>query len=389
MNIKAGLSVDIGNSETRVALMTGGKTYFYKLSNKFAELRAGYQINDKYMNGKSYVLQVNKTYYANGQLVDREFKGVELRPSSLQSKTDQLVTELTFNLIFYKALLILSKVYSVPISNMKVTFNISTLLPPLDQEVNSDKLKEKLKSITQIDAYLPVRLQSNIEVENVEVLPEGVTAFFGALFTDGVTEEDVSYIDDIVIVNDGKGLEEVEENKTFNTGYVLILDIGAGTTDVSLILDMELVEASKDTFNRGGNTVQSIITNELKKKYGFSPTDLSRVISEAVLEEGVDTYNVEDIVTYAKSVYSKMMISDLRQYLERLTIPMQSIKGLLVVGGGALPSVRDGVVVSPSMAEVLMGYLKELAPRIRLVDTKDKNLRDLNILGLSYIHKYL
>lgn len=389
MDIKAGLAVDIGNSETRVALMTGGKTYFFKLSNKFAEVRSGYQINEKYMNGKSYILQVNKTYYANGQLVDREFKGLELRPSSLQSKTDQLVTELTFNLIFYRSLVLLSKVYSVPMSNMKVTFNISTLLPPLDQDINSEKLKEKIMGITSIDAYLPSRLQSTFTVESVNVFPEGVTAFFGALFDDGVKEEDVAFIDDVLIVPDGNGLKEVEDNKAFNTGYVLILDIGAGTTDVSLILDMELVEASKDTFNRGGNTVQSIIANELKKKYGFAPNDMSKVVNEAVLEEGVDSYDVEDIVTYAKSVYSKMTLGDLRQYLERLTIPMQSVRGLLVVGGGALPSVRDGVVVSPSMAEVLLGYVKDLAPRIRLVNTGGKNLRDLNIIGLTYIHKYL
>jgi hypothetical protein len=67
---------------------------------------------------------------------------------------------------------------------------------------------------------------------------------------------------------------------------------------------------------------------------------------------------------------------------------MPVIKGLLVAGGGSLPSVRDGAVVSPAMAEVLISYLKTLAPRLEPLDVTGKDLRDLNIEGLMFMHKY-
>ena len=67
---------------------------------------------------------------------------------------------------------------------------------------------------------------------------------------------------------------------------------------------------------------------------------------------------------------------------------MREVKGVLVVGGGSLPSIRDGKVVSPAMSDVLINYFKELSPNIALMNTEGKNPRLLNIEGLQYIHKY-
>lgn len=389
MIVKAGLLIDFGNSETRVIVLSGQKAFRFNMSNKFAELSAGYRINSKYANEKSTVFKVNNSYYANGQIVEREFQGLELRPSALQSKTNQLVTDLTINLAFIKALMVLAKAYNVPVSSLEVTFNVSALLPPLDHEVNEEKLKAKFMAMNNVSTLIPLQMDIQFKVEDANIHPEAVAAFFGAFYKEEGAQV-TSVNSDIVVFDNGQhiSLVEVEENKQFMNGYVLVLDIGAGTTDVALFLDMELVERSKDTFNRGGNTVESIIRNELKKKFGFVPTSMQRVISEGILEEGTTLHDVSDIVTMAKDTYSKAMLEDLRQYLERMTIPMQAVKGLLVAGGGSLPSIRDGQVVSPAMAEVLMGYLKTLAPRMEALHVEGKNLRDLNIEGLMYIHKY-
>jgi hypothetical protein len=61
---------------------------------------------------------------------------------------------------------------------------------------------------------------------------------------------------------------------------------------------------------------------------------------------------------------------------------------LLVVGGGSLATENDGKVVSPSMADILVDYLHDLAPNIGLVSLLGQNPRLLNIIGLKYIHKY-
>ena len=87
-------------------------------------------------------------------------------------------------------------------------------------------------------------------------------------------------------------------------------------------------------------------------------------------------------------MYSKMLMTHITSYLERMMISMREVKGLLVCGGGSLPSVKDGKVVSPAMSDVLINYFKDLSPNISLVNIGNKNPRLLNIQGLLYIHKY-
>lgn len=417
MLVEAGLLIDFGNSQTRVMVVTKNRSFRFNLSNQFAELPPGYRVPPKYVNDKSFIFEYKGSYFANGLIVEREFVGKEMRPSALQSKAEQLVTDLTLNLVFYKALNILATVYNIAPSSLDVVFNMSVLLPPLDHEVNESKMIEKLKSFSSIKTLLPMKLEAKFAVKEVNVFPEAVAAFFGAFFREeGLKDlpENAGkslHRGDVLVRDNGDHitLVEVPENKKFEKGYVLVLDIGAGTTDVALFKDMELVEMSKETFKRGGNTVASIALNEIRKKYGFSPSSMQRVITTGYLDEGEYKHDVSDIVTAAKEIYAKQTRSDLIPYLERISIDLPVVKGLLVVGGGSLPSVRRlddkgnevtddqiqvGVsyheqIVSPAMAEILVNFLKELAPRIEVMNTAGRDLRDLNIEGLYILHKYM
>ena len=400
MILKAGLLLDFGNSATRVIVISGNKKYRFDMSNRFAGLPTGYQINNKYANGASTVFLANNMYYANGQIVDREFSGTALRPSSLQSKTEQLTTELSIHLAIIKALSILSQAYNVPVSTLDVTFTVSALLPPLDHEMNEERLADLFRKVTEVKAVLPAHLEANVKIEPaVNVYSEAVAAFFGAFyFEQNVVENPQNEgksleKGDVLVLDSGAHivLEEVPNNKKFSQGYVLVLDIGAGTTDIALFLDMELIESSKDTFNRGGNTVKSIVSNEIRKKHGYAPTPqmMEDIIRTGRLAESGETHDVAPIVTSAKEQYSKATMEDIRQYLERMSVALPIVKGLLVAGGGALATIdENGNEVSPAMAEVLIQYLKTLAPRLEALDTKGKNLRELNIDGLGTIHKY-
>lgn len=389
MIINAGVLIDFGNSETRVIVISGNKNFRLNLSNKFAELPTGYRVNPKYANGKSSIFLANGVYFANGQIVEREFTNQEIRPSALQSKTAQLVTDLTLNLVFCKALELLGNVYNVAPSSLDVTFNVSALLPPLDHEVNEEVLQSKIKDINSVTALMPSNMQIGFNIGEVKIQSEAVAAFFGAFYKEEGLKSPTA-IGEVIVRDNSQdiSLVEVDNNKKFMNGYVMVLDIGAGTTDVAIFRDMELVERSKETFKKGGNTVSSIIRQEIRKQYGFEPASMTRVITEGYLEEGVELHDVSDIVTMAKDTYSRALMEDLRQYLERAMIDMPVIKGLLVAGGGALPGVRDGEVVSPAMSDVLCKYLKELAPRLEQLDVDGKDLRELNIEGLMYIHKY-
>lgn len=433
MIITAGLLLDFGNSETRAVVLAGKKAYRFNLSNRFANLPTGYKVPRRYMDDKSTIFIYKRSVFASGLIVEREFVGNQIRPSALQSKTEQVVTDLTLNLAIIKAMRILAEANATSITNLDVTFNVSVLLPPLDHEVHEEAMIEKIRNLEKVQPLNPNpngALTYRIG-DNVNVYSEAVSAFFGALFQEeGARELEGSKgksleNGDVIVKDNGESIQltEVEQNKRFATGYSLVLDIGAGTTDVAIFKDSELVEKSKETFNQGGNMVSSIVLNGIKKKFGFTPYDLQRVIATGILDEGDYKHDVSDIVTEAKFEYARQTRADLMEYLERISLDLRVVKGLLVSGGGSLPSIRkvasieeqvqeDGTtkqvlgaevteeqiangaeyqeaVVSPPMAGILVDFLKEIAPRIEAVHVESKDLRDLNIKGLVYLHKYM
>ena len=371
MKVKAGILIDFGNSETRMTLLVNNKEKTTVLSDRFAALEAGYIVPVEYNNDKSNVICVNGSYYASGALADREFSGQLIRPSSMQNKSEQLVTEISFNQVLITAIQQLASGSGLAVSEIEPTFNISVLLPPMEHDIHIDSMKKLLSEVQVVTSYMPLEFTCPVKIDKIQVWPEGLAAFFGVYYTE----------------QDG-GLVEVFENLTYSTGNVLILDIGAGTTDVVMIKDTELLLDSKDTFNLGGNTVEGQLRKLLRQKYGFTPSDISTIVERGELNDGNTVKDVSALVTSAKDTYSKMLMTHITGYLERMSISMREVKGVLVVGGGSLPSIRDGKVVSPAMSDVLINYFKELSPNISLMNTDGKNPRLLNIEGLQYIHKY-
>ena len=289
----------------------------------------------------------------------------------MQNKSEQLVTEISFHQVLITAIQQLAAGCGLSVSEIEPTFNISVLLPPMEHDIHLDTMKELLSNVQMVSSYMPMEFTSAVKVDKIQVWPEGLAAFFGVYYTE----------------QDG-GLVEVFENLTYSSGNVLILDIGAGTTDVVMIKDTELLLDSKDTFNIGGNTVEAHLRKSLRQKLGFTPSDISAIVERGEVMDGNTVKDVAPLVTSAKDMYSKLLMTHITGYLERMSISMREVKGVLVVGGGSLPSIRDGKVVSPAMSDVLINYFKELSPNIALMNTDGKNPRLLNIEGLQYIHKY-
>lgn len=371
MKIRAGLLIDFGNSETRVTLIANNNSKTFLLSNRFAVLPSGYVIPAEYKNDKSNILCVGSCYYANGHLADREFQGELIRPSALQKKSEQLVTEISLNLALITAVSELASGSGIIVSELEPTFDVSVLLPPMEHDTSVEAIRNLIKGVKVVHSFLPQQFDCAINIGDVKVFSEGVAAFFGVYYKE----------------EDGE-LVEVPENSRYSEGYILILDIGAGTTDVVMIKDMELVLDSKDTFNLGGNMVEGELKKLIRKNYGFTPNDVSKVVATGELEDGASLVDVSDLVTKAKDSYSKRLLENIKTYLERMSMSMREVKSVLVIGGGSLPSVRDGVVVSPAMSDVLVNYLKELSPNISMMNIDGKNPRMLNIEGLQFIHKF-
>lgn len=370
MKVNAGILIDFGNSETRLTMLVNGKSKTMALSNRFVALAPGYGVPIEYNNEKTHVFCVDDVFYANGALADREFAGQLIRPSSMQLKSEQEVTKLSLHLAYIVALSELAKGSGLALSELEPVFNVSVLLPPMEHETQIEKMKELIKSVTMVSSYIPQDFKTEITLGDIKILPEGVAAFFGVYYQE---------MDNALV--------EVYENLQYSTGNVLILDIGAGTTDVVMIRDTELVLDSKDTFNLGGNTVEAQLRKLIRQKYGYTPNDVSKIVETGELLDGSIVRDVSDLVTASKDMYSKMLITHITSYLERMMISIREVKGILVCGGGSLPSIKDDKIVSPAMSDVLIRYFQELSPNISLMNVKS-NPRLLNIQGLQYIHKY-
>ena len=130
----------------------------------------------------------------------------------------------------------------------------------------------------------------------------------------------------------------------------------------------------------------------LRFNYQNSDFIISPLIDEGILEEGAEYHDVSQLVTSAKRKYALEMKEFILQYLERLSISLRNVKGLLVVGGGSKPTIRtldeSYEQVSPAMSEILSDYLVSIAPKLEVVSTEGKDLRHLNIDGLTYMYKY-
>lgn len=379
MKLTVGLTIDFGNSESRFKVIVGNHEKLFRHSNRFAKLPTGYEIPKAYVTEENTVFTLEGENYANGLLADREFSYISERPYAFEAKSKQRTTEYTLNLVIARTLMYLEEIYNIDANELDVTFNVSVVVPPLEVASRLNEMKELIRKVDKVRVLVPKFIQVPVKIGAVEVFPEGVSAFFGAFFNES-----------------GNQLVEEVKNKEFETGYVLVVDIGAGTTDLALIQDSTLVENSMDTFQLGGNAVQSRIEKEIKLKYnGHKPTQKEYIdlITTGYMALGGDKIDVLEIINKAKEECAKDLIGQLGRYFEGLGVGLGSLKGLLVIGGGSL-SIEGEIggirqVVSPPMSQLLQEFMGRLNGRTKLMYIGDKNPRLLNIEGLTYMHKHM
>lgn len=395
----AGLVIDLGNSETRVMLFINKRAYRYNLSNRFAVLADSYTVPAAYQTTeKTAVFEYGEDRVAYGSLVERELKLQAERPTAIKGKTEQIVTSFTLHRVFISALRLVSEMLTKQLVEVDVTFNVTVLLPPEEQEMKAEEMERMIRAVTEVSSLYPVSFRKKFNIGKVSVHPEGIAALFGAMYKETgavdfsdknagkrLENGDVLYRDN----GDQIALDIAPGKERFQDGYLLVIDIGAGTTDFCLVLDMDLVEGSRATHNVAGNNVTNDVKARIKMQYKLEPRDMEEVMRTAQAVEG-DNYvhDIEDIVTDAKSKVAARLKQHLVEYLEVKGVSPRSIRGMLVAGGGGEASVRDGVQVSPPMSKLLTDYIQELAPNIATVESEDIPLRELNIEGAALMHKY-
>lgn len=371
----ANLIIDLGNSSTKCKVQYGkdpntGKFYQrrFDISNVFAPISSDYEVSDEYNPESSTIISVDarlngaqiRGNFCNGELQEKEKPLTTIKPSATSRKYELDSTILSLNMAFLKASeAILAMNHTTDFSQLDVTWNVITLLPPGDLDEGKDKMVEIIKNITEVISVYP-KAGIPIKINNVIVLPEGFCAYIGLVFQEG--------------------LKVRPEYKYLTEETILVFDIGAGTTDCLLIKNNKIVQNSKYTVNQGGNNVYQYVRRKLKLKgIDIEDTAIRAGVVSGVIKDGSKELNITDLINEAKEEIATKIVSEFQDFIELTDIKLRSIGCLLTCGGGSM-SEKDTLALS----DKLVAKAKSLAPNISAIKLPDDiSPRDLNLIGAS------
>lgn len=356
---KARVVIDFGNSTTRFMVKCGKyKSDIQTVSNRFSPVPPGYTAPDTYADDPTaLVFDYAGVRYVTGSLADREFASSIEKPSAIQPKWDSKATLLSFQAVMYHAYKALSVITGAAPEAQNITWDVTCLVPPLQVDAK-DKMMAHLKSVEAISFVYPTEFSVGLTIEEIKVMPEGTTAFFATVFN---------------------------ENKTIRSGYetlktskVLLVDIGAGTTDVSVVDSLRVVDTSRDTFSYGGNNVYQHVGRVLKSQgRNLKENDLIEGVIRGYVQDGVTSLDIRPHIDGANQRIANALANSIRATFEASLIDPRSLTHLLVVGGGAVPV--EGIT---SLGEHILNTLRVYAPNLQTLHTPEGfDLRMLNIIG--------
>lgn len=360
----ATLLYDMGNSETRVQVLLNKKASdIAVIPNQFAMLPEDYEIPDTYHSDDSRVFSTPEGTVATGSLATREFDAYLLKPTALLPKWESPVTGFTFLAALYKGYELLSDLTGSPVNGLNVTWTIGVLCPPV-QMAAKDKLIERLKGIKELSVVIPQDLTIELSIEAIKVYPEGISAFFAVAFNE-----------DLSLRSQYKGILE--------TANILVVDVGAGTTDAVVIDKFRAIEGTMDTYPIGGNNVYQQVGRQLKAEgRNISETALIDSTVSGYVSDGNERVNISPTIAHVKEKIANALAGRIRSTFEFSMYDPRSLNYLLIVGGGSIEGT------STPLGEYVLRAVKSYAPNIAILEIPEgMDVRQLNIQGLSRLTK--
>ena len=397
---KAKLTIDFGNSETRVRISVNqgdGKSIKRKmvLSNRFAPVEAGYTPSGDYSTDTSTIMIldddpdrgiVGGSRIVNGELAAKEFYDALGKPTAMDKKYTNQYTKYSLQLVVlhaYRAVMQILRATSL--DNLDITWDVVVLLPPGDLDEGTPVLQQMIKGVGSFSyAYPAVKLP--FKVDKVGVFAEGYCSYVGACF-----EDDFSI---------RKGYEDVVEDVT------MVIDIGAGTSDMIIVEGGKPIRKTRCSITSGGNQVTSRVRLKAKSRLNARVSELA--IEEAMqtgfLKSGSTKVDISDIIREEKENFARNIVAEVQDFFELTEFPAVTIGKVLVCGGGAIDSDMPGASErTGSMAAGIVTFMKKLSPNFQLVPlpviemvtcnpdgTPEKVVgtaspRDLNLIGGSIL----
>lgn len=294
-----------------------------------------------------------------GSLANRYSPTVS-RPSVMMNKSKQKIN--LFNII----MAVTQQAYVNGYNGEPITLYLA--FPPL--EVTTDVKEEINNELIGTYAVKIERLgyETTLNITNVKLFQESYMAL-AAFFFDFPSCT----------------LKE-EIQKKYGVGHAMSLDIGASTTDISVALNMQLLEKSGQTFKTGCNVIEMDISNSIRAKYGYDPTheDLLTAIREGRLPMGNGYVDVSAMLRRAKQEFARTIVVELQNYFRLVHIPLQSIRVIVVSGGGSLVSgYYEGdkfIETCGCVSEFITKELNNIVENIDVISMEDA--RTANTRGL-------
>jgi cell division ATPase FtsA len=169
----------------------------------------------------------------------------------------------------------------------------------------------------------------------------------------------------------------------------IIFDIGAGTTDISVIEDGKIISATKYTVTLGGNNVHQKVKSMLNASGKSYPESMVQEgVEKGYLKSGNVRQSLVKEIGKAKNEIARGIVNSVRDFFESSQYPIEKIENMIVCGGGAIDTKIEGV---HPLSEYLVEYMKRLTENITLVELPriagDDGVEDvvspriLNVLG--------
>lgn len=395
------LVVDLGNSSTKGKVLFGKDSQTGKfrerkfdIPNVFAPIDEDYVVSSDYDDDTSTILRVDtelngrmiKGDFCNGDLQVKEKPLCTIKPSASAKKYDLDSTVLSYRLAFlyaYKAIMNMQRISDF--SQLDINWSVVTLLPPGDLDEGKEPLINLVQSIDRLQAVFP-SVDLPIKINKTVVLPEGYCAYAGVVYDIGqVYRADYKFL--------------TEET-------VLVIDIGAGTSDILLIKNNKLVQNSKYTITQGGNNVYQLVRRKLRIQ-GLDIDDdaIKNGIIKGKIKDGAKEISIVNIVNAAKAEVAQKIVTEIQDFFELTDTKIRSIGYVLVCGGGSMQD-SDTQEIAP-MSNKIIEYFKQLSGNSELVkipthlvqkELPDGDVvrveetispRELNLLGASILAESL
>ena len=215
---------------------------------------------------------------------------------------------------------------------------LGTCLPLADVELDKDVLDECLIGCHMLGNDVKVNIMKNYPVG--ECFASSISMTFGM---NGSRKDIAGFL---------------------SKGKYLVVNIGAGTTDVALFNNMQFVKGSKDTFTIGGNTIRELLISELYKRYRFriSVNAAEQAIKTGKVDIGSKIVSVPELVEEVKRKFSLQLMDTIKRYLTQISQALPELTAVVCVGGGAL----EGKYVKEEEERIILSTTSYLSDYVKV-----------------------